>query len=108
MSNAERVLRVLLLADHTGITAQMLELDFVGHGATEREALDCLARVLVGQVRLNERHGRSAFDGVKPAPDHFWQIWRHVELKEAGLPPETPEPHVIAATLEQPSYRLTW
>jgi hypothetical protein len=100
-------LRVLLINEDGGITAQMLEMDFAARGRNEEEALHCLGRTLVGQVRLNQRYGRSAFEGVHPAPERFWRIWRAIELRGEELPPETPEPHIIEATLEK-SYRLTW
>jgi hypothetical protein len=86
----------------------MLELDFAARGDTEEEALNRLGRTLTGQVRLNQQYGRSPFDGVKPAPDRFWQLWRAVELEDHTLPPDTPAPHVIKATLEASSYRLSW
>lgn len=98
-------MHILLLAEDSGWTAQMLEMDFAAHGHSEREALICLARTIQGHARMDEAHGRQLFQGVEAAPAEFWDMWRSA-LAEHEVPTGTPEPHVIQATLDRAS--LSW
>lgn len=102
--------RVLVMAEGGGYTAQMLEMDFAARGRSEDEALRCLARLLIGQARLDRSRGRRPFVGAKPAPSRFWDLWREIALTadDDGPPPETPDAYIINAALKGSSFQLSW
>ena len=99
--------RVLMIEQDGGYTAQMLEMDFAARGATPDEALHCLERTILGHVRFNQMHKRSPLAGIKPAPQYFWDKWRALELESSDVP-DIPDAYIINATVQSPSYQLHW
>lgn len=65
-------------------SAQCLDYDIAAQGATYQEAADNLTKVMEDQAAINYTYGRSVFEGIKPAPREYHEMWE----KWLGIPPD--------------------
>jgi hypothetical protein len=103
---ADYKLSVLFIEEASGWAAQVLEHDIATQADTLHELFYEVERLLVSHVALADAEGRPPFEGIPPAPQKYWRMFKnsHISMKRpaAGLragkfPPPTIEKDIRIA-----------
>lgn len=89
-------LRIVLYRDGTTVFAHALELDLLGHGSSQAEALDQLARAI--QVQFEASRDFGDWDGFfRPAEGRYFRMFAEGRDVSVGTPAafDLPAPFVI-------------
>ena len=105
-----KVLRVLLIEEEEGWSAQALEVDIACQAKTLEGVVLELRRVFKGQIGLSEELGLSPFSNVGPAPQEFFESWKksatEVNILDLERDKPTIEPVDEPTFSAQPSLRV--
>ncbi len=97
-------LHVLILREGDGWAAQCLEFDLAAQGSTVREAQDAFERVFQLQIALDKQDNKMPFEGLKRAPDSYWDRAREAmrlgERIPLRAPRDVPPAYMIRAQAE--------
>jgi len=60
---------------------QGIEYDIVAHAYDVVKLPHAFARAVLENIVITEHLGRNALEGIKPAPDHFREMYEHAETE---------------------------
>jgi hypothetical protein len=101
-------IRVLVQQKDGAFIAQCLEYDIAAQAKTLPDLYYEVERLLIGRCVVAKERGSEPFEGLKPAPAHYWQLFdrapfhvsRDRPLPFGGVTPD------LAACLAPPEIRL--
>jgi hypothetical protein len=71
---------VLFIEDSVGWSAQALEYDIATQADTLEKLFHEVERILVGYVALANADGHPPFEGIPPAPQRYWEVFRNSKI----------------------------
>jgi len=64
---------------------QGIEYDIVAHAYDVSKLPHAFARAVLENIVITEHLGRKALQGIKPAPDHFREMYEHAETEMRSI-----------------------
>lgn len=90
------ILNVLFFRESAGgpWIAQALEKDIAAQGESIDAAKLAFERTVFGYLAMDQRLGREALSGLKPAPEEYWDVYRQLGVQKRFTemkPPTAPD-----------------
>lgn len=75
-----RPFRVIVFEEGDWLCAHVLEYDLAAQAKSLDELRVELARLLACHIAASLENGQEPFAGLRPAPEKFWQMFRHARV----------------------------
>ena len=81
-------LRILLIQENDGQwSAQCLDYDIVTQAARLTDLKYEFEKTLMAYIAISDSEGKEPLEGIEPAPDKFWEMWRDAQTDVLLRPP---------------------
>jgi hypothetical protein len=79
-------IRAVLFEEGGSWSAQCLEYDIAAQAKSLLDLHDEIARVLAAHIAASVQMGREPFDGIRPAPKRFWDLYNGLRIESRPMP----------------------